>query len=67
LRTVAINNHNDAKKLGTGRGAREAYDLAEKAYTVYLQEFPTSKYSYDIRYAFGELLYKLKKYDQAYE
>ena len=66
LRTVAINNHNDAKKLGTGRNAREAYDLAEKAYTVYLQEFPTSKYSYDIRYAFGELLYKLKKYDQAY-
>ena len=67
LRTVAINNHNDAKKLGTGRTAREAYDLAEKAYTVYLQEFPSSKYSYDIRYAFGELLYKLKKYDQAYE
>lgn len=66
LRTVAINNHNDAKKLGTGRNAREAYDLAEKAYTVYLQEFPTSKYSYDIRYAFGELLYNLKKYDQAY-
>jgi len=67
LRTVAINNHNDAKKLGTGRTAREAYSLAEKAYTVYLQEFPASKYSYDIRYAFGELLYKLKKYDQAYD
>ena len=67
LRTVAINYHNEAKKLGTGRGARESYSLAEKAYTVYLQEFPTSKYSYDIRYAFGELLYKLKKYDQAYE
>lgn len=67
LRTVAINYHNEAKKLGQGRGAREAYDLAEKAYTVYLQQFPTSKYSYDIRYAFGELLYKLKKYDQAYD
>jgi len=67
LRTVAINYHNEAKKLGQGRGARESYDLAEKAYTVYLQQFPTSKYSYDIRYAFGELLYKLKKYDQAYE
>ena len=66
LRTVAINYHNEAKKLGTGRTAREAYSLAEKAYTVYLQEFPTSKYSYDIRYAFGELLYKLKKYDEAY-
>jgi TolA-binding protein len=64
---VAINYHNEAKKLGQGRGAREAYDLAEKAYTVYIQQFPNSKYSYDIRYAFGELLYKLKKYDQAYD
>ena len=67
LRTVAINYHNEAKKLGAGRNAREAYELAEKAYSVYLAEFPTSKYSYEIRYAYGELLYKLKKYDQAYE
>ncbi|MAY80929.1 MAG: hypothetical protein CL930_09125 [Deltaproteobacteria bacterium] len=67
LRTVAINYHNEAKKLGTGRAARESYNLAEKAYTVYLQQFPTSKYSYDIRYAYGELLYKLKKYSGAYE
>jgi len=66
LRTVAINFHNDAKKLGTGRGARESYALAYRAYTVYLREFPTSKYSYDIRYAFGELLYKVKKFDEAY-
>ncbi len=66
LRTVAINYHSDAKKLGTGRSARESYSLAERAYTVYIAEFPTSKYSYDMRYAFGELLYKLKKYDQAY-
>ena len=67
LRTVAINYHNEAKKLGAGRNAREAYELAEKAYSVYLAEFPTSKYSYEIRYAYGELLYKFKKYDQAYE
>jgi tetratricopeptide (TPR) repeat protein len=66
LRTVAINFHNDAKKLGTGRGAKESYALAYRAYTVYLREFPTSKYSYDIRYAFGELLYKVKKFDEAY-
>lgn len=66
LRTVAINYHDEAKRLGTGKGAQEAYALAYKAYTVYLTEFPESKYSYDVRYAFGELLYKIKKYDEAY-
>jgi tetratricopeptide (TPR) repeat protein len=66
LRTVAINYHNDAKKLGQGNAAKESYALAYKAYSVYLVEFPTSKYSYDIRYAFGELLYKIKRYDEAY-
>ncbi len=66
LRKVATNYHNDAKKLGTGSAARESYALAYKAYTVYLAEFPDSQYSYDVRYAFGELLYKIKKYDEAY-
>ena len=67
LRTVAINYHNEAKKLGTGRGARSTYGLAEQAYSVYLTEFPSGKHTYDMRYAYGELLYKLKKFDLAYE
>ncbi len=67
LRTVAINYHNEAKKLGTGRAAVETFDLAEKAYSVYLTEFPDGKHAYEMRYAYGELLYKLKKFDQAYE
>ncbi len=66
LRKVAINYHDQAKKLGTGSAARESYALAYKAYSVYLNEFPDSQYSYDVRYAFGELLYKIKKYDEAY-
>lgn len=66
LRTVAINYHDEAKKLGTGPAAQQSYALAYKAYSVYLTEFPDSKYSYDVRYAFSELLYKLKKYDEAY-
>jgi TolA-binding protein len=41
--------------------------MAYKAYSVYLRTFPATKYSYDIRYAFGELLYKIMKYDRAYE
>jgi cellulose synthase operon protein C len=66
LRTVATNYHNEAKKLGTGPAATEAYALAYKAYQVYLEQFPTGKYTYDVRYAFGELLYKIKKHDEAY-
>ncbi len=67
LRTVAINYHNEAKKLGTGRNARDTYGLAEQAYAVYLEQFPEGKHTYDMRYAYGELLYKLKKFDTAYE
>lgn len=67
LRTVAINYHNEAKKLGAGAAAREAYDLAEQAYSVYLENFPEEKNAYEMRYAYGELLYKTKKFDQAYE
>ena len=66
LRTVAINYHTEAKKLGTGSAAKETYALAYKAYSVYLEEFPDSKHTYEMRYAFGELLYKIKKYDEAF-
>jgi tetratricopeptide (TPR) repeat protein len=67
LRTAATNFHNDAKKMGTGKGAIENYALAYKAYSVYLQEFPEGKYTYDVRYAFGELLYRIKKFDDAWD
>ncbi len=67
LRTVAINYHNEAKKLGAGAAARESYDLAEQAYSVYLENFPEEKNAYEMRYAYGELLYKTKKFDQAYD
>lgn len=67
LRQVAVEYHNEARKLGNNSGAKETYALAEQAYTVYLQEFPDSSHAYEVRYAFGELLYKLKKYDGAYE
>jgi tetratricopeptide (TPR) repeat protein len=67
LRTVAINYHTEAKKLGTGAAAKETYALAYKAYSVYIAEFPDSKHSYEMRYAFGELLYKIKRFDEAYD
>ncbi len=67
LRTVAINYHAEAKKLGAGNAAKEAYALAYQAYGVYLENFPEEKNAYEMRYAFGELLYKIKKYDEAYD
>ena len=66
LRRVALNFHAEAKKHGQGSLARETYGLAEQAYSVYLQEFPEGKNTYEMRYAYGELLYKLKKYDGSY-
>ncbi|MEL6344999.1 MAG: tetratricopeptide repeat protein [Myxococcota bacterium] len=66
LRTVALNYHNEAKKY-SGRMANETYGMAEQAYSVYLQEFPEGKNTYEMRFAYGELLYKLKKYDTAYD
>jgi tetratricopeptide (TPR) repeat protein len=59
LRRVAVNYNNEAKKLGAGKQAQSTYLLAEKAYRVYLQEFPNGKNSYDMEYAFAELIYNL--------
>ena len=52
--------------LGTGANARKTYDLAYSAYSTYVEEFPAGEHAYEMRYAFGELLYTLKKFDEAY-
>ena len=67
LRAVAVNYHKEARKLGTGSRAIEAYEFAGRAYAVYLEEFPEGKYAYQMRYEYGELLYKLKRWDESYE
>lgn len=67
LRTVATEYHTTAKKLGTGDEAKAAYALAYKSYKLYLTEYPDNSHAYDVRYAFGELLYKVKRFDEAYE
>ena len=50
------------RKLLAGFCTTKAYNLAN-AYTVYIQ---TDKHTYDMRYQFGELLYKIKEYDAAF-
>jgi len=69
LRRVAVDYHNAAKQLEKGRhgDAQKVYDLARQAYATYLGEFSTSEHVYDVRYAYGELLYKVKNYEGAYE
>lgn len=67
LREVAIGYHQEARKLGTGRQAKDTYQLAEKAYRKYILEFETGKYTYDMRFSFGEILWELKNYPEAYE
>lgn len=64
---VATSYHNDANKLRTGPEAVKLYGLAEQAYRTYLGEFPAAKYTYEAHYSLGELLYKVKKFDAAYE
>ena len=67
LRTVALNYLTEAKKLKTGASATQAYTLAEQAFRVYLDEFPESKEIYAMRNSFAELLYTVKKFDEAYD
>lgn len=67
LRKVAVSYYQEARKLGTGSRARESYEFAGRAYAVYLDEFPDGKFAYQMRYEYGELLYEMKQYDQAYE
>ncbi len=67
LRQVALYHHNRAKKIKSGDEAKQSYALAYKAYKVYLREFPGSDKAYEIHYSFAELLYKIKKYEEAYE
>jgi tetratricopeptide (TPR) repeat protein len=43
------------------------YDLARQAYATYLSEFQEGEHIYNVRYAYGELMYKLKDYVGAFE
>jgi cellulose synthase operon protein C len=67
LREVALSYHKEARKLGAGRQAKETFLLAEGSYRTYLTEFPTGKYTYDMRYSFAEILWELKNYAESYD
>ncbi|MCK6528900.1 tetratricopeptide repeat protein [Myxococcota bacterium] len=61
LRTVAVDAHQQALK----RKSQQLLEMAEVNYDKYLSYFPDSKNSYEMRFWYAEVLYKLQKYDVA--
>jgi tetratricopeptide (TPR) repeat protein len=68
LRGIAVDYHNTARQYEKSRhpDAPAVYELARQAYGTYLELFPSNEHSYDVRYAYGELLYKVKDFEGAY-
>jgi len=67
VRQVAVEYHQHAQKLGRGNTAKKTYALAYKAYKLYLNEFSSSSHVYEVRYAFAELLWAVKKFGEAFD
>ncbi len=69
LRKIAVEYHNTAREYEKTRhpDTAKVYELARTAYATYLDIFPTGEKVYDVRYAYGELLYKLKDYAGAFD
>jgi tetratricopeptide (TPR) repeat protein len=63
LRFLATTWHNEAKKTLDNSTFEYSYEL----YGDYLDLFPDRKESYDIRFFYAELLYKLEKFELAGE
>jgi|GEM_PF-1179493 len=62
LRTAATSYHKESRKLTDPNEAINVSKQAEQAYRLYIQDYPSETYSYDIRYNFGELLFDLGDY-----
>lgn len=69
LRKIAIQYHDTGRQYEKSRridDANKLFDLARSAYKTYLELYPTNEHAYDVHYAYGELLYKVKDYAGAY-
>ncbi len=60
LRTIATTAHAGAK------GVPSQLPLAERAYALSLSRFPDGPHAYTLRYGYAELLYKLRRFEEAY-
>ena len=62
LRNTAVDLHLEGRK-----GNSALLPMAAEAYSLYLSNYPDSSKVYDVRYAYGELLYDLKDFAGAYD
>ncbi|MEQ1564959.1 MAG: tetratricopeptide repeat protein [Myxococcota bacterium] len=69
LRGIAVDFHATARQYERSKhpDAAQVYELARSAYQTYLEIFPKNEHTYEVRYAYGELLYRLKDYKGAFE
>jgi tetratricopeptide (TPR) repeat protein len=65
LRRVALEHHDRGRR--DPRAAVELLPIAAAEYDAYLQEFGDGEHAYDMRYAYAELLYKQKRFADAYD
>ncbi len=66
LRTEATEQHELARLLAPGPNAAEAYAKADEAYKAYFAQHVDSPHCAEMHYAYGEFLYKIKRYEDAY-
>lgn len=65
LREAVLSLQGETKK--SEGPVAEQRKLAYQCYKVYFVEFPETVHELDMRYNFAELLYTMKRYDEAYE
>ncbi len=69
LRKIATEYHTKSREYEKIRhpDTQQLRELAKTAYGTYLDIFPVNDKSYDVRYAYGELLYTMKDYAGAFD
>jgi tetratricopeptide (TPR) repeat protein len=63
---IASHYHDKGRRLN-GSAQAAAFAIAEQGYAQFLTNFPASSNAYMAHYQFAELLYKLQKFDQAWD
>lgn len=63
LRKIAVSLHAASRQTNDP----DALDRAGDAYALYLQDHGSSENAHAMRYAYGEMLYKAERHDEAYD
>ncbi|MFT6816990.1 MAG: tetratricopeptide (TPR) repeat protein [Myxococcota bacterium] len=63
---IASFYHDKGRRL-SGSQASEAFDIAYQGYDKFLENYPQSEDAYVAHYQYAELLYKVEKFDEAWD